>query len=491
MKLNSASVRGLLLSLAVAGSLHSLTVTAQISSETRDNANRLAGSVYTGPSMTTLRDLSDGFGGRLSGSPAYNRASEWAAAQFKSYGIQNVRLEPFTMPNGWLRGSAHGEMLVPIARPLHIESLGWAPSTPAGGVKGDVIIIDDVSADSIKSKADKLKGKIVMLDAKKIFADGWEKVWPDVQASPKRLRDVGALALILPDSTKSNVINAGSLDWGGHTSELPGAQLGLEDSDLVRRWLEKGAVTIHFELSNTTSGPMQVNDVVAEIRGRELPDEWIIIGAHLDSWDFGTGAEDNGTGSASVLEVARAIAALGKAPRRSIRFALWSGEEEGLLGSYAYVQAHLSEMGKCVAVLNTDNGSGHPKGWKVEGRKDLKEAMQPISDSLLKDIGGGDLSMEVSYDTDHGPFMLQGIPALDLWVDMKPYMEIHHKSSDTYDKIDPVDFKAGTAIVAATAWVIAEDPKPIAAHIDHAAVAEILKKANLDELLTQVGQWKP
>ncbi|MGC2196255.1 MAG: M28 family peptidase, partial [Terriglobales bacterium] len=140
---------------------------------------------------------------------------------------------------------------------------------------------------------------------------------------------------------------------------------------------------------------------------------------------------------------------------------------------------------------NTDNGAGHPKGWKVESRKDVKEAMQPVSDSILKDIGGGALSLETTYDTDHGPFMLQGIPALDLWVDMSHYGEVHHKSSDTYDKVDPVDFKAGAAIVAATAWVVAEDPKPIAPHIDHAAVAQILKKADLDPLLTYIGQWKP
>ena len=236
---------------------------------------------------------------------------------------------------------------------------------------------------------------------------------------------------------------------------------------------------------------LTANNVVAEIRGREHPDEWILIGAHLDSWDFGTGAQDNGTGSVSVLEVARAIAALGKTPRRSVRFVLWGGEEEGLLGSYAYTQAHMKELGKCVAVLNTDNGAGHPKGWKVEGRADLKQAMQPWSDGLLKDLSGGDLSMEASYDTDHGPFMLQGIPALDLEVDMTHYMEIHHKSSDTFDKVDPLDFKAGTAIVAATAWAVAENDKPIAPHIDHAAVREILKNAKLEDMLVNVGVWKP
>jgi hypothetical protein len=477
--------------LVLTSALQALHLTAQITPDVKETATKLEASVYTGPSMETLRELTDGVGGRLSGSPAHNRAAEWAAAKFRSFGIQNVKLEPFTIPNGWLRGSAHGQLISPLSRPLHVESVGWGPSTPDGGVKGEVIVMDDVSADNIKAKGSALKGKIVMLDTQKIFADGWQKVLAAVIAAPQHFKDEGVVAMVLPDHAPNNVINATSLDWGGHLNALPSAELGMEDSALVRRLMEKGPVTIQFELHNTTSGPTQVNNVVAEIRGSELPDEWIIIGAHLDSWDFGTGAEDNGTGSASVLEVARAIAAAGKAPRRSIRFALWGGEEEGLLGSYAWVQAHLSEMGKCVAVLNTDNGSGHPKGWKVEGRKDLREAMQPISDLLLKDIGGGALSMEVTYDTDHGPFMLQGVPSLDLWVDMKPYFEIHHKSSDTYDKVDAIDFKAGSAIVVATAWVIANDSKPIAPHIDHAAVAEILKSNNLDKMLTEVGQWKP
>lgn len=229
---------------------------------------------------------------------------------------------------------------------------------------------------------------------------------------------------------------------------------------------------------------------MAEIRGSELPNEWILIGAHLYSWDFGTGAQDNGTGVVTVLEVARSIAALGKAPRRSIRFVLWGGEEQGSLGSFAYTQNRLEEMDKCVAALNTDNGSGHPKGWKVEGRRDVKEAMQPVSDTALRDIGGGALSMELAYDSDQGPFIVMGVPTLDLWVDTDHHWEIHHKSGDTYDKVGAADFKAGSAIVAETAWILAEDPNPIAP-LDHAAVGEILKKYNLEELLNAVGQWEP
>src|SRR5208282_3438139 len=316
----------------------------------------------------------------------------------------------------------------------------------------------------------------VLLDTVKIYAEGHAKAMPKLEAAWQSFRKAGVLAVLAPDRERNNVLNAHGVGWGSKLLPLPGAELGMEDAKLIQRELERGPVTIQLAIENKTSGEMTVNNVVAEIRGSERPDQWILIGAHLDSWDFGTGAQDNGTGAVSVLEIARAMKLLEKAPRRSIRFALWGGEEEGLLGSYAYTQAHQSELDQCVAVLNTDNGAGHPKGWKVEGREDLRKAMQPWSDGLLKNLNGGDLSLDTTYDTDHGPFMLQGVPALDLWVDMTHYMEIHHKSSDTIDKVDALDFKAGEAIVAVTAYAIAQSETPIAPHIDHAAVGEILKK---------------
>jgi Zn-dependent M28 family amino/carboxypeptidase len=329
------------------------------------------------------------------------------------------------------------------------------------------------------------------MDMSKILSEGHGKAMPKLDAAWLVFQKAGVPAVLVPDRDKSNVLNAHGLQWGSALLPLPGAQIGMEDGKLIQRLLEKGPVTIRIAIEDKTSGEMQVNNVVAEIRGSERPDEWILIGAHLDSWDFGTGAQDNGTGAVSVLEVARAMAGLGKAPRRSVRFALWGGEEQGLLGSYAYTQSHKDEMSKCVAVLNTDNGAGHPKGWKVEGRKDLKDAMQPWSDVLLKGLNGGDLSLETTYDTDHGPFVLQGVPALDLWVDETRYFEVHHKAADTIDKVDVLDFKAGTALVVVTAYAIAESEKPIAPHIDHAAVGDILKGAKLNDLLEYVGVWKP
>lgn len=464
---------------------------AQNPADLKPVTDQLSASVFNGPSMATLRELSDGIGGRLTGSPAYVRSTQWAVEKFRSYGIQNVRLDPFTMDARWERGTASGAIVTPLPRPLQVASLGWAPSTPAGGVEGSVIVVADVAPEVLRSREKELRGKIVLFDTSKIYADGYGKALPKVEAAWAAFQKAGVLAVITPDRTPNNVINAHSGLWGSKLVPLPGAEVGMEDARLILRDLERGPVTLHLTIENKTSGPITVNNVVAEIRGSERPDEWILIGAHLDSWDFGTGAQDNGTGAVSVLEVARAMMAVGKVPRRSVRFALWGGEEEGLIGSYAYTQSHLSEMPKCVAVLNTDNGAGHPKGWKVESREDLKKALLPWSDGLLKDLNGGDLSMDTTYDTDHGPFVLQGIPALDLMVDETKYFEVHHKSSDTFEKVDALDFKGGEAIVAVTAYVIAQSDAPIAPHIDHAAVGEILRRAKLEELLVNVGIWKP
>jgi carboxypeptidase Q len=464
-------------------------VAAQQPAELQPTTARIAGSILVGGrSMEYLQNLTDRFGGRLTGSRAYQRSAEWAAEEFRAMGIKNVKLEPFTISNGWERGRAGGRMISPMDRVIHVESLGWAPSTPAGGVKGEVMLTGNVDPEKIKAQADKIKGRIIMLDLSVIFAEGIS-AFGRAMASFQHFKAAGASAVIVADSERNNVLNAFSFTWGTELSPLPIAQIGMEDGKLIGRLMEKGPVTIEFQYENKVGGPVEVNSVVAEIAGREKPDEWIIIGAHLDSWDYGTGAQDNGSGAAMVLEAARALAQLPQAPRRSVRFALWGGEEQGLLGSAAYVRAHSQELGKCIAALNTDNGAGHPRGWKVQGRSDVSAAMKDISRTLLTALSGEGLSEETTFDTDHGHFMLEGIPSFDLWVDMAHYGEVHHKSSDTIDKVDAHNLAAGTAIVAVTAYALAEGAAPIAPRINHAAVAEIIKKAKLEEFLKAIGAW--
>ncbi|HEX8457675.1 MAG TPA: M20/M25/M40 family metallo-hydrolase [Pyrinomonadaceae bacterium] len=464
---------------------------AQQPGASEQTAARLAGEVLIhGRAMEYVQNLSDKFGGRLSGSAAYRRSAEWAAAQFRAAGVTDVRLEPFPLESTWTRGRAEARMIAPLERTLYLESLGWAPSTPAGGVRGEIYLLAELSRDFIKREAGKIKGRIVMLDLSSLLKDGYS-AFAKLVAAQELLKDAGAAAVVVGATDANNVLNAFNLNWGARISPLPLAQLGMEDAKLVQRFLAQGTtVSVEFQYENRTGGAIEDVNVVAEIRGRERPDEWIIVGAHLDSWDYGTGAQDNGTGCAMVLEAARAIAALPTPPRRSIRFALWGGEEQGLLGSAAYVRAHARELKDCVAALNTDNGAGHPRGWKFEGREDVQQAMQPLSKSLLAGLGGDGLSSELSFDTDHGHFLLAGIPALDLWVDMEHYDEIHHKPSDTFDKIAAHSLTAGAAVVAVTAHALAERPERLAPQLKHDAVSNLLRKANLEEFLKSVGVWK-
>ena len=465
------------------------------SEEVRRASAALAGSVLVGGrSWDYLKGLADGFGGRLSGSPAYERSAEWAAEQFRAAGVKDVRLEEWQMESTWQRGAeGHGRIVAPIERRLSVESLGWSPSTPPGGVRGEVILVSDITPAAIRSQAARIKGRVVMLDVARLFAENVWKAYQLLIASQPLFKEAGALALVIPGRVPNNAHSATSLNWGSTLAPLPEAQVGMEDATLIRRLLEEQParpVTVEFAYENRTAARTTTHNVVAEIRGRERPDEWVILGAHLDSWDFGTGAQDNGAGVAQVLEAARAIASMPQPPRRSIRFALWGGEEQGLLGSEAYARAHAAEMKTCVAALNTDNGAGHPKGWKYEGREDVRAALAPLGE-LLAGLGGEQLSPETTFDTDHGHFMLAGVPALDMLVDMTHYEEIHHKASDTLDKVNAHDLAAGAAVLAVTAYAIAEQPEPFAPRLEHKRVGEILKKAGIEEFLTSVGVWKP
>jgi hypothetical protein len=466
------------------------TIASNPSVETQEVSAKIAGNILlNGKAMNYLQALTDRFGPRLTGTSVYNRSAEWAVEEFKALGLKNVHLEKFTT-EGWERVSpARAKMIAPMEKTINIQSLGWTPSTPSGGISGEIAILQSFSPEKVKEQADGFKGKILLVDPNTAFPEGRFAALVRAQEVYAILKQKGALAVLIPDRYENNTIIARKAAIDNAITALPVAALGLEDNLLISRLLEKGSVKIEFQYENKTPGQIPVNNVIAEIPGREKSDEWILVGAHLDSWDFGTGAQDNGTGCASVLEVARAVSALNQAPRRTIRFALWGGEEQGLLGSKAYIEAHKAELGKCVAVLNTDNGAGHPIGWKVQGRNDLSEAMKPIS-NLLINLNGNTISPEVSFDTDHAFFVLEGIPALDLLVDMTHYDDIHHKASDTIDKVNPHNLAAGATIVAVTAYNIAEQPTAIAPRLQHDAIEEILKKANLYEFLVKIGEWK-
>jgi len=466
---------------------------AQISAALKEDSRKIANSILLERTATdTLEELTDSIGGRPAGSPAYNRAAEWAAAKLRSYGIKDVRLEPFTIPNGWQRGWAQGRIVAPIVRHLTIESVGWAPSTPLGGARGEVIVVRDVSPAAIKAKAGELKDRIVLLDHRRAFQQDEREALVQIRASYQLLAEANASAVLLANDRLINNVLGGWVDNDNYHAAvlpLPVAEIGREDNQLLLRLLKRGPVKVEFEHQNQVSGPVTVNNVIAEIPGK-YADQWVLVGAHLDSWDYGAGAQDDGTGVVMVLEAARALATLKQQPLRSIRFALFGAEEPGTLGSQAYVRAHSEELAKCVAMLNTDNGAGRPYGWRVF-QPDLKEHLQPISSALLSNLGGDQLTEEVVFEGDDETFFLQGVPLLDFWVDITHMAEIAHKQGDTFDKVDQLQFKAGAAIVAVPTEAIAEYPDTFARHLTHEEIGSVLRSANLEKFLVELGLWTP
>jgi hypothetical protein len=435
-------------------------------------------SMSGGKSLDYVRELTS-IGPRVSGSASYERAAEWSAGQFRAMGLTRVALEAFTIARGWERVSARGRIVSPANRPLHVESLGWSPSTPDGGVEAEVVALETFSLQAIASSSS-LRGRIVLLPEGDPPGDS-ETVARSTRGLGVTLHAAGAVAILLPDSDPDNQLSARGLGFGAVLSELPAAQIGREEAQTIREDLAHGRVRMSLELINrVTPGAATVSNVIADIPGRDRPDEWVIVGAHLDSWDFGTGAQDNATGVATVLEAARAIAALKEPPRRSIRFALWGGEEQGQLGSTAYALAHASDLGRVVAVVNTDAGTGRVIGWTAPGRPDLVRAVRPLTQDFLNELGAAtfDESLRYAFQSDGAPFILAGIPTLDLNADDTTYEEIHHKATDTIERVDAHNLAVGAAVVAATAHEIADAAGPLAPRLDRRSVERLRKKGD-------------
>jgi Iap family predicted aminopeptidase len=433
-------------------------------------------SMSGGRSLAYVRELTAA-GPRLTGSAAYQRAAEWSADKFRAMGITQVTLEPFTIERGWERVSARARLVAPADRPIHVASLGWSPSTPEGGIDAEVVALERFSPDALPVRA-ALQGRIVLLPDGDP-PGGFDAATRTRLALAAALRAAGVLAILSADSDADNELSARGFTFSTAIVVLPAAQVGRDDAESIRRALARGVVRISLELNNRiTPGGAIVNNVIADIPGRDRAGEWVLVGAHLDSWDFGTGAQDNATGVAMVLEAARAIAALGQAPRRSIRFALWGGEEQGQLGSTAYARAHSAELDRLLATLNADAGTGRTIGWTAPGRADLIRAVRPLTQDFLRELDAAtfDESLRYAFQSDGAPFILAGIPTLDLNADDTKYEDIHHKAADTVDRVDARNLAVGAATVAATAYAIADAVGRLPPRLDRRAVEQLRRK---------------
>src|ERR1700722_12658774 len=296
------------------------------------------------------------------------------------------------------------------------------------------------------------------MDGCAVRGDGGPVLFGQLFDTLHLIGEEGAKAIIFGFGATNDVPSPiGNTAFKGTVDPLPSGNLGLEDTLMLNRLLEKGPGEVEFSFSNRVREHVAVNNVVAEIPGRDASGEYVVVGGHLDSWHLGTGAEDNGTGAATVMAIAQAVKASGLAPRRTMRFVLFGGEEQGLLGSVQYVRNHAGEMANCAGVFVTDSGGEAPLGWYTFGRDVCKRAFVPIH-PLLASLGAGETTDESDhiFQTDEGPFLVHGVPAFVLWTDMTKYELLHHKPSDTFDKVNERDLNLGAAVVGLTAFAVAD-----------------------------------
>jgi hypothetical protein len=269
-----------------------------------------------------------------------------------------------------------------------------------------------------------------------------------------------------------------SAGFTGSLESLPTGSIGKEDTLLLRRMLDRGPVEVEFSFANRIREHVKVDNIVGEIPGSDPAAGYVLIGGHLDGWHLGTGAQDDGTGAATVLAIADAVKAAGIQPKRTLRFVLFGGEELGMMGSSAYVRTHISELEKCAGVFITDSGSDAPKGWYVFGRDDEKNALAAIKPQLDR-LGAGKTSNEggLTFQTDGAAFIVHGVPTFLLWTPMDKYFSIHHISSDTFDKVSQRDLNLGAAVVGVTALAIADTSSSLK-QLSPSEFEEQLKKIN-------------
>ncbi len=448
-----------------------------IAADTRTAVRQLIGdSLLNGQAYEYDRQLADLIGPRLTGSANFQNAVSWAEQKFKALGLSKVHTEEWTIPATWEPEiQATGRISSPVDHTLHMVSLGWSPSTPPGGITGKVVYVKQLTVAGLDEQKSELNGAIVLLD----HASLGEKPKLDVIFSAlEKLSALGPLAIVTT-GIANGAESLTALGFTGTIAPQPQVQVGLEDSLLIKRLLEHGPVSLHFSATNRIRTDVKISNVLAELPGKDTAAGVVLVGAHLDSWQPGTGAQDNGTGVASVIETARAMKGLGRPPRRTVRFALFGGEEEGLLGSAAYVRRHAADLDKIDAVLITDSGSEAAKGWMLMGREDEKSAVEAL-EPLLSGLGADGISSDTTFvfQSDHAPFEFRGVPELVLWTGMDKYDTLHHKASDTFDSVVRKDLTQGAAVIAVTAYAIADSPQSFAPHLSPAEVRSMAEKSD-------------
>ncbi len=449
--LHFAAVRLLILSLLFAG-----CSVQQKPHRTDDVAKQIhAAATADDHAWRTLAQLCDEIGHRLSGSESLDKAIAWAQKTMTADGAENVRAEKVMVPK-WVRGRESCEMTEPRRHPMPMLGLGGSIATPAEGITAEVVVAR--SKDDLRDA----KGKIVVwnypmpkFDPVKGARYG-ETVAYRVNGA-QWASEKGAVAALVRSVTATSFQSphTGGMRYGD-APKIPTASITIEDAEMIARLVERGIrVVVTLKMEARDEGLVPSANVIGELVGREKPDEVVVISGHLDSWDLGQGAQDDGSGCVAAMDAIRVLRKLGLRPRRTIRVVLWTNEENGLGGARQYVKDHAAEMAKHVAAIEMDHGCFKPRAYSID-HKD-KAALDRMSERLrpliapLAVIPGGSAA-------DVGQMKEAGVPLLGFEVENSRYFDYHHTHADTMDKVDPKELAECVAVMATTAYALAEMP---------------------------------
>jgi carboxypeptidase Q len=426
------------------------------------DASRIVGEALEGRSYDVLAQLTDGVGARLAGSAGLEAAIRWSAGWFRAQGIP-VRLEP-VLVNHWIRGVERAEV-VPRGggrpQPLAVTALGMSAPTRPQGLEAEVIEVR--SLEELAALGPRVKGRIVLFQHDMRDAAGYGKhAGLRLRGPAAAARQGAAAALVRSLSTATfRLPHTGTTLFPPGEAAIPAAAIAVEDAELLHRLLGRGPVRVRLVLGGHLADPpiAPSSNVVAEIRGTDRPDEVVVIGAHLDAWDLGTGAIDDGAGVAMVLDTMRIVASMPRPPRRTLRAVLFANEENGAEGGVAYHEASLAAGTRHVAAMEADSGAGRPTGVEVTAGpggvaavRTMAAALEALGAAEVKEGGGG---------VDISPLAWAGVPLLSIAQDTSRYFDLHHSAADTLDKVDPRALAEATAAFAWMAWALADSPAPL------------------------------
>ena len=417
--------------------------------------------------------LADRIGPRMCGSPQFKRAAVYVAEQLKAEGLE-VRLEPLKGPC-WIRGREEAELvdypgrIEGTAQRIVLTTLGGSVATPSGGITAEVVPVSDFE-ELKRLGRDKIAGRIVLFSSQfdsRLAANGEAVAAYDQVAG---YRGKGASAAASYGATAVLIRSLGGADFRlPHTgclsiypvvAPIPAAALAAEDADLIGRLAKEGPVRLRLLLTPRVLPDAPSWNVVADIKGCELPDEVVVVSGHLDSWDLGTGALDDAVGVAMAMETAHLIHRLGLRPRRTIRIIAWGSEEWGPLAGLVYTLAHEGELPSHYAAIESDLGAGHPMGILYNADHAAEAVLDPII-RVLSSLGTSILRASVDTGTDIYPMSMEGVPTFAPLQDIRNYFDYHHSAADTFDKVPPHELREGAAMLAVLAFGLASADRPI------------------------------